>query len=383
MVIDMLEKDAVAEALRNFYEGADQTEYQQGLDCYEILKIARAHRITPIVFSQFRDGFEAVLDAASYARLKREATVQIAVQMKNDAELIRACKKFSMADISYAVCKGATCRTLYKNAVLRTSCDEDILVEKSSLSKAVKLLASLGFKTVNSSENEVILTKNNLTIELKDRFCDYKKINELIFDDIGKFEVDYCGAGIRTLPPSTNFLMLSVHFYEHFIRGGIGLRQVMDLIKFADTYREQIDFEKVFDLLKMLSADKLIVNVLGIGNKFFDVGFAVGSDFELVDALIDDIMKAGAYGNNDPVREHSGTVTVSMVKGGGRMKSILSAALMPKERLLKRNSELDTSAKRAKYRAKRTIEFMKRKNKPEVLRLTLERESLLKKLGII
>ena len=382
----MSEKEIILKALNGYYYGFDKTDSVDISDVDSLFKISRQHKILPIVFSQLCNSVSELIDKNNYDSLKKETLGQTAIQVKNDSGLIQVCKLFDENSIPYAVCKGAACRAMYRNPELRISCDEDILINGEYIESAKDILVNFGFEILKKGNSEIDFVKDTLRIELQSRFDADREcvdINNMIFEGIGgdKFRYDY--AEIPTLYPDSGFVMMSVHFYKHFVRGGIGIRQTMDLIKYADINKEKIDFDRCFDVIDKISGKKLIKTVLTIGNLYFDTDFKVAVDKKLADEFLDDIFNSGAYGRANSVREHSGTYTKRFAANNGRRLSSLIKTVFPdKKMILKKNPELNTLGKRIKFRTGRFASFYKEEKKLEFIKFGFRRERLLKKLGI-
>lgn len=384
----MSERQAVLLALKSYYRGIDQTEYDTESDWKTVTEISKRHKLFPIVFCQYRDAVSGLVDGNTFLKMKNEVMSATVTQITNDIQLFKICEKLDSAGIAYSVCKGAVCRAMFSQPDYRISCDEDILVERNDFPNAERVFCENGYEQIRKNNIETVFVKNSFEVEIQKHFVGYfekfDRINEIIYDGVKRgFYIEYSGKKLRTLPPDCNFLLLSLHFFKHFIRGGIGLRQLMDIVKFADVNKAEIDFDYCFGVLKEISADKLIKTVLKIGNRYFDTDFEVDIDDADAEALLDDVFSSGAYGNSEAEREHSGAVTQKMVlNGGGLMRTLRDVALPDKRSVARRAPEVDSDGKLFKYRAKRLINGLVQKNKYEALKISLKRQKLMKKMGI-
>lgn len=384
----MSERQAVLLALKSYYRGIDQTEYDTESDWKTVTEISKRHKLFPIVFCQYRDAVSGLVDGNTFLKMKNEVMSATVTQITNDIQLFKICEKLDSAGIAYSVCKGAACRAMYSQPDYRISCDEDILVERNDFPDAERVFCEDGYEQIIRNNIETVFVKNMLEIELQKHFVGYfekfDEINEIIYGGIKSgFYIEYSGKKLRTLPPDCNFLLLCLHFFKHFIRGGIGIRQLMDIVKFTDINKAEIDFDYCFGVLKDISADKLIKTVLKIGNKYFDTDFSVDIGDADAEELLDDIFDSGAYGNSESEREHSGAVTQKMVfNGGGRIKTLKDVILPDKRSVARGAPDVDSDGKLFKYRAKRLINALTQKNKYKALKISLKRQRLMKKMGI-
>lgn len=120
-------------------------------------------------------------------------------------------------------------------------------------------------------------------------------------------------------------LFLIMHFVKHFLHGGVGIRQVLDIIMYAERFGTEIDWPHLYAVLEEEHVLTLSENVFAIAvdHLGFDVSritLPEGIDLSALDYedLLDDIVAAGLFGKSSKEREHSSTITLNAAADGKR-----------------------------------------------------------------
>lgn len=360
----------------------------------QLIRRSREQKILPVVFLKNSTEFKRVLSDSEFAKLKAEVMLNVSSQLQRNAELVRVCHILEADGINYAVVKGAVCRTLYDKSEYRTSSDEDILVGKDNFEKAKKLLLSGGYIIADEKKGEIKLINPRLKslIELHSSLVDdelsgeMKQIGDLFITQIANpFPLSTEAGVINTFNPTYSFLVLCVHFFKHFIIGGIGIRPVMDIACFIKAYSDEIDFDYCFSVLRTISAEKMIKTVISLCVRYFNIEFKCFEDKKAVDRLMCDILEAGAFGTSDSGRVHSGMVTKAITKSKkGMFSSALSALIPSEDEIVSINPDLKgKNGEIRKYRIKRIMGFVGERGKIKAITTAEKRRKLLKELGIV
>lgn len=360
----------------------------------ELIECSKMHKVFPIVYLKNSQSFEKAMDFQNFARIKTEVLVNVSAQIQRSAELVRVCSLLKESGISCIVFKGAVCRAMYECPEYRISSDEDILVGAENIDKAAEILTADGYELVNfkGGEAKLVSRRLNSILELHSSVVDeevsdaYSEIGRMFRSQLESPVMTDIGCGeIAAFSPSYGFLSLCVHFFNHFVRGGIGIRPLMDIACFIKKYENEIDFDFCFSVLGKISAEKLIKTVIALCNRIFETDCKFAKNEKTADMLLEDILSAGAYGTADESRLHSGIVTKSIAHGNkGGLSSALSAVFPSDSDIVSAHPELEgRNAEIRKYRIKRIVGFAGRKGKIKVLQSTGKRKKLFKALGII
>lgn len=360
----------------------------------KLIKRSREQKVFPIVFLTNSEAFEKVLDKAELARIKSEVLLSVSSQVQRSAELVRVYNLLKADGISSVVFKGAVCRMLYSNPEYRISSDEDILVGADNLERSADVLSANGYVVLEKKNGEIKLMSRRIgsLVELHSSLVNadvsgaFGRIAETFNEQLQNPEMLDIGSGeIAVFSPTYGFLSLCIHFFNHFIRGGIGIRPVMDIAQYIKIYQDRIDFDYCFDLLRDINAEMLILTVISLCRKYFGIECGFEGSVNTVEALLDDIMNAGIYGTADESRVHGGTATRAAAREGkGMLSSAVSAVFPSKEEIVSQHPELKGKIGEInRYRIKRIVGFAAKKGKLNVLQSAGKRNRLFKELGIL
>lgn len=142
---------------------------------------------------------------------------------------------------------------------------------------------------------------------------------EWIFDEIHKQAIERETEGVKiNMPQPTDHLFFQFcHARKHLLASGVGIRQICDILLFAEHYEKEIDWEIFWDRIRMtdgiLFAEaifRLGVQYLGFKEKQFYFPEGVNSMKLDTERLMEDILHSGIHGKGTRSRLHSGTLTL-------------------------------------------------------------------------
>lgn len=336
---------AVQAALKNEYVDWDEPISQE--DWRGLFRLAEAHRMLPMVF-------QAVYLCPAAQQADRElmgyyrfcSLQMVALQAQKTAEFAPVLEALRRAEVQPLVVKGITCRELYPNPDHRLSSDEDVLIHPAAFARCHKALTELGFTTRDPEEAsyELSYIKEGTSLYLEIHRSLFPP-ESLAYGDLNRFFPEVYRRsvekrGIPTLCPTDHMLYLLCHAFKHFLHSGFGLRQVCDLILFANHYGSEVDWEYVLECCRSIRAEKFAAGLFRIGWKYLNFSLEQ-SRYPLtwqaiyVDehALLEDILQAGVYGTDDKDRVHSSNITLQAMtaqkQGGANPGSLLQTVFPP------------------------------------------------------
>ena len=283
-------------------------------------ELSQIHKLLPL----FTDSAAGVcpLEKDMISAYIKKSKLMVTQQVINSAAFLELCRILKRQGIRFVTVKGIICRKTYKNPDLRISGDEDLLVFDEDFEKAREVLINSGFAPVNPEKNdtdEAFTNGRGLFIELhkqlfenEGHFKSYNKLLSGAFERV--FYMDIENEKVPCLSPSLHLLYLILHCSKHFFHGGVGIRQVADILNFYKYFESEICLEENFEKCNKVSLEKFAEGIFDIGTKH--LGFEkipyVDTDGDL---LLDDILDAGVYGSSTLSRQHSASLTLSAVKG--------------------------------------------------------------------
>lgn len=378
-----------------------------------IFELAESHKVLPLVFHVvYSCPAAASLDEGMFLFLKHRTRTLTLNQVQRTAEFLKLYEKLAEEGINPLIIKGLICRELYPKPDLRISADEDILVQGKDFEKAIKILESCGMKlkeelVEGAGEAALSSEKGSSYIELHRQLFarDSKAYGELnaYFADCfdSKVSVEVQGTTVYTMKPELHLLYLFCHAFKHFLHGGFGIRQVCDIIMFANTYGKEIDWQKLLQQCKELRMEKFAAALFKIGKNYlvFDeekAGFPLEwQSIEIEEtALLEDLLESGIYGSSTLSRKHSSHMTLDAVaeskqgkkSGNAMLKAVFLSAkdLEGRYPYLKKKPYLLPIAWTSRMidYGKQT-KSVKDNSAIEALKLGKDRIELLKKYGMI
>jgi len=322
-------------------------------DWQKLFDMASIHNVLPMFY-------EAVYASPSLQQAnvpfvvmaKRQVMQQVMLQTRRTSEFLDLNKKLHAAGVKPLVVKGIICRNLYPQPDHRQSGDEDVLVPADQFETCHMVMTEFGMQTAEDESNllgayEVPYRKmgSPLYIELhkhlfppeSDAYGDMNRFFEGVFDRA--IVEDIQGVPVCTMGYTDHLFYLICHAFKHFLHSGFGIRQVCDIIMFANKYGTQIDWTQVLNKCKEINADKFAAALFQIGSKYltFDpeqAAYPLTWRNIKVDELpmLEDLLSSGIYGDANMSRKHSSNITLDAVaaqKQGRKAKGSMLSSVFP------------------------------------------------------
>lgn len=206
--------------------------------------------------------------------------------------------------IPCVVIKGMAAAVEYPYPSLRTMGDVDILVKRADFEKAAAVTEANGYQVQyekNPKGHHYCYRKDGIDFELHKRPGVIRETEEdllsLIEQGIDEREFRECnGYRFPVLPAELNGLVLMAHINQH-LRGGLGLRQIIDWMMYLDELPEDIREEELMPLLRDTGMEKLALTVTAMCRKYLGSGTIVDNTEDYpCDELMDYIMTKGNFG---------------------------------------------------------------------------------------
>lgn len=371
-----------------------------------VMVLAERHKVLPMIYQSVRLSEAAALTDHQWIARYRSATMHaVMLQTRKAAELMPVLEAMQNAGVKPLVVKGIICRRLYPHPDQRFSTDEDILVPEEQFAQCHRVLESCGLATKDpgSEAYEIPYFSREGTLYLEMHKTLFPPENEA-FGSLNRFFRDAADRaividGVPTMGYTDHMLYLICHAYKHFIHSGFGLRQVADMMLFAEKWGDRIDWEYVLNCAEQVRAERFAATLFRMGEEY--LGFSpekasypaywqtLASEPE---ALLEDLLEAGIYGKTDLSRQHSSTITLNAVADSHRGKrggSILKTVFPPAKALQEDYAYLKKSAALLPIAwTQRLIRYAKESGTAdnraaESIRVGKERVALLRQYGIL
>lgn len=319
-------------------------------DWQQLFRLAGTHKVLPLVYEAVYTS-PSLRGTAMAVSAKRSVLMQASMQAAKTADFVRLYAQLQAAGITPLVVKGAVCRSLYPKPDLRPSSDEDLLIEPEWYTQCDEQLKTFGLQPQTDDEQAAAAYEvpyrgdaSPLFIELhrslfppeSAAYGDWNRFFAHIFERAVPVRLD--GVTVYTPAPTDHLFYLICHAFKHFLHSGFGIRQVCDIVLYANRWGCDVDWQRLWEDCCAIRAQTFAATLLRIGQKYlvFDPRAACCPPQWLdaaadETALLDDLLCGGVYGDATPSRKHSSTITLNAVAAQkqGRQAAGAAAALFP------------------------------------------------------
>lgn len=305
---------------------------------WRVTELANQHHVLPLIFEAIYACPAATnMDGVVFMHCKRATVQSVMAQALKTEEFLALNRYLRRQGITPVVVKGIICRNLYPQPDYRLSGDEDVLCGDHQFKACHKAMIDFGMEpsgsTLDSYEVPYHKDDSPLFIELhkslftreSDIFSDCNRFFDDCFDRL--LEVDIQGDPVATLNHTDHMLYLILHAFKHFLHAGFGIRQVCDMVLYANAYGSEIDWDYVQSKCRDLRADKFAAALFAIGEKYLIFSkeqACYPHSWQCLeadpDALLADLLYGGIYGSSDRSRVHSSTMTLNAVSADKKGK---------------------------------------------------------------
>lgn len=213
--------------------------------------------------------------------------------------------KFEEEKITYALLKGDTLSSLYRFPGLRISGDIDVLVDEKDEMKVLKIMSEYGFtySPRSKSANHTVcyhplIGVVEIHISLYYDFITTEWFgNHGIKEEFRKIKLSD-GNYYYTLGVNDGYIYIVLHAIKHFLANGITMRQMMDVVLYAEKYVEEIDFNSADKLFEKLKYKNFVECIFYIANKYWNIDVLnIDKDYETIaERILSDCEESGAFG---------------------------------------------------------------------------------------
>lgn len=400
------------ELIKNVIHPQKDSSLKGTIEWSTLVQLAKEHNLLPIFMEGAIKQYSYIV-RQEYDREMSEAIAVVAAQVKRTNAFLKLYDAFVREGLHPIVMKGLICRELYGDlSDHRPSGDEDILIRLNEYWKAKEVLIANGYVPGIESETEAQLEKlqevsfihpkEKLHIELhlnamgkedeaRSRMSEYF---ERVFDNYREVEVN--GVQVRTMNHQDHLTLLILHTFKHFIGGGFGIRQMLDILLYQEKYCSEIVIAQLRDVLHTFKADVFWNDMINIGNKYFGFELPVFQEPNCLDELLEDMILCGTFGNKTQAeRTATGTVLAATEnylqnKANNSLKMLWKSVFPNKTYLVNQYSFLEKRPWLLPVVwAKRLGRFLKKHKMDqgnlafESMKISQRRMKLLKKYGLV
>lgn len=365
---------------------------------------ARKQNLLP-VFTDIAQQYEDYCLYPGFAADVQDTMAIVAGQMQRSEEFLDLYKAFLDAGLRPVVFKGIVLRQLYGDYKdYRVSGDEDILVRPEEYRSVREVLERKGYQCTRpkltgrqiARMHEVTFCNAEIQLSIEvhlNLFTEEDSVRAYMnravrpFEDTEILEID--GVPVRVMNPTQSYLYLVFHGFNHFLSKGMGIRPMMDILKYAQAYRQRIRFSEMEEPLKTVRADAFLRDIQWIGTQL--LGFPAEESAQDCGSrdLVDDLMETGIFGGSSRTDCFAANISLPASAVGTtdrKVRGLLIGAFPGRSRLMERYPCLEEKpwllpvvwarrfVKFGRYAGKNTVEVIR-----EILNKTEKRAEILKK----
>ena len=152
------------------------------------------------------------------------------------------------------------------------------------------------------------------------------------FDHPMKVQIQ--GTTVYTMAPTEGLFYLICHAFKHFLHSGFGIRQVCDIVLYAQRYGAEVQWSRLWKDCRKIRGEQFAAALLAIGEKYlgFDPVQAGCTDYRThlqtdEQMLLKDLLDGGLYGDVTLSRKHSSNITLDAVAASSQGKSTGTSVL--------------------------------------------------------
>ena len=284
-----------------------------------LVEESKAQAVFPLAFSVLDSQLREKLSAEQYAECKDDFLRCVLAGTQNFFEHGELHELMTANEVPYVAMKGLASAMYYPDPSLRATGDVDFLIAKENVSRAGRLLESIGFAVDHGDKDDgihIAYKRPPLSIWELHRSVNgipNNKTGELIRAEtvraISTAETTQVDCATCRLPDKLHHgLIMLLHTASHLTSEGVGLRHLCDWSVFAsalsDTEFCEIFEKKLkrFGLWRFARALTLLgVRYLGAPKKAWALKASESRrlDDSTLEGLMDDILKGGNFGTKD------------------------------------------------------------------------------------
>ena len=239
---------------------------------------------------------------------KEPAAQSTAHYMRALFEQTNLIKLFSANHIPLVIIKGSAAAMYYPKPQLRMMGDVDFLVPEKDFGSAKALLDANGyvFQQDYGDDREYSYCKGGVIFELHRRYSDAEYDVEPILIRGMENAVTHTlhGHSFPTLPDHENGLVLLDHI-RHHLHGGLGIRQIIDWMMFANgNLSDEAYRERFLPLIRQAGLVTFCETVTKMCKLYFGlpdrITWCDQADSDTATQLLETVMHGGNFGRKDP-----------------------------------------------------------------------------------
>lgn len=234
----------LAELINSQLEGYIPQAIPEGISFDELVDIAKRNHITYLLFSALMRSGSLTKD--EYIFCQNQVLKSITTSLAQTNDLKKWISECEARGIVNHPMKGAVLKYIYPNPEMREMSDIDILIEESSMDKAISLLTDMGYSLNRAVKHHDIYVKKPLMVIEAHRSMYDKHVDRTQFEYFDGFSKAILKGENKYTYNFTDedfYVYMVAHIAKHFYEMGCGIRNLIDVYvyrkKFAGKLNQQ------------------------------------------------------------------------------------------------------------------------------------------------
>lgn len=263
----------------------------------QIAKYAGEQGLFP--FLQF---YPVFLKKEGNGKLLKKILSVIYIDQLQMAEMEELLNTFEREGIYCISLKGIRTKSLYPSTELRTMGDLDILYKPEQTKQVKKIMETLGYHSEGEAAKHDHYQKGTIVVEMHRTLLSAQSNAYDYFLSVWNRANPVQGKQyIYEMTLEDHYLFTLYHLIEHFIRGGIGIRMVLDIYILSQLL--ELNWEYLNQELEILNIQVFEKSIRAIGEKWFSDRKT--GDIEDTGELEEYIVNGGIFGNVENDRKNN------------------------------------------------------------------------------
>ncbi len=284
----------------------NSTDFNIISDCNLIMEKAKEQGVFQLVFGALKIMHnEGKVHVDNFENINRSVMLSCNKNALKISSFYSVITKFEEEKIKYALIKGDTLSSLYRFPALRVSGDIDVLIDIENEVRVLQIMSECGFSYSprSKSSNHTVCVHPLIGIVEVHISLYYDFIASEWFkgidvqEEFRKIKLSD-GNECYTLSINDGYVYLLLHTIKHFLSNGLTVKQILDVVLYAEKYIEQIDFIRVNEELRKLKYINFAECIFYIAAKYFGVDvFKIDEKYDsIAEKLLSDCEDSGAFG---------------------------------------------------------------------------------------
>ena len=295
-----------------------------------LYKFCKFHTITSIAAMALEEIWKtAPADEETMKKWRQARDKAIRKNILLNAERERILGFLESIGCWYMPLKGSLLQNDYPKFGMRQMSDNDILFDEAKEREVYEFMTGSGYEAVTyrQGKDDVYTRKPLYTMEMhRALFSDalnpelaeyYRDVKDRLVKDEGN------GFGYH-FTREDFYIFMVIHAYKHFLHGGVGIRNLLDVYVYDGKYGADMDWEYLRKELEMLGAWEFDQNCRSLSKKLFEDPNAEMAFSQEELRILDNFFSSGTFGTEQQAMDNRMQEIAREGKSGGKLRYVFS-----------------------------------------------------------